>query len=51
MDRYEDNVVVPVHQFYDLMDTAFIIRHLDQTAEYTYPVVDMDDVITQVEGT
>ena len=46
MNRDEHDVIVPVHQFYDLMDTTFIIGHLDQTAEDTHAMVDMDDVIT-----
>ena len=50
MDRNEDHVIVPVHQFHNLMDTAFIVRHLHETAENTHTMVDMDDVIADIEG-
>ena len=46
MDRHKHYIVVPIHQFHYLMDTALVIGHLDQTAKYAHTMVDMDDVIT-----
>ena len=51
MDGDEDDVVVPVHEFHDLMDPTLVVGHFHQTAEDAHAMVDMDDVITQIEGT
>ena len=51
MNRYEDDVVVPVHQFHDLMDPTLVIRHLNQASENTHAMVDMNDIVAQVERT
>ena len=51
MDRDKDDVVVPVHQFHDLMDPSLVVGHFHEAAEDAHAMVDMDDVITQIEGT
>ena len=50
MDRNKDHVAAGVHEFDDLMDTAFVVFHLDEAAEDTDAMVDMDDVVAHVEG-
>ena len=51
MDGHEDDVVIAVHQFHDLMDPALVVGHFYETAEDAHAMVDMDDVVAQIEGT
>ena len=32
------------------MDPSLVVSHLDQTAEHTHAMIDMDDVITYIKG-
>ena len=50
MDGYENHITVFILQLHYFMDPSFVIPHPDQAAENAYAVIDMDDVISDIEG-
>ena len=50
MHRHEYNVAVLVGDFYHFADPALVVMHAYQASENSYSVVDVDHVVSYVEG-